>query len=133
MPCSRSRFQLDLELVYHDGRCVIVTASLASDDAQTTPDRGLVKHHSSQIRQFVCDNLEDAKKRGMAGFEFEPLIKVKELGDSDMTEDLLSQKHAINRSDRRTPYIHKDLDSLGEEKSLPRTRRNGEGEKSTRP
>ena len=60
---------LDLEVTYHKGRYIIVTVKSVSEFQRF--NAAAYQMHCSDIREFLCLKLEDAKQIGMTGLRLE--------------------------------------------------------------
>ena len=99
--------ELDLELVYHELHYIIATVY---SPRQVLPCHEL-KHQCSIIRQFLIDQLNEAKKRGLDGFKFNVCVYLpsSEAEDSQSIEDdclvcidkYPSQRSLINQKNDR--------------------------------
>ena len=101
--------ELDLELVYHELHYIIATVC---SPRQVLP-RHELKHQCSIIRQFLIDQLNEAKKRGLDGFKFTVCVQLPSTGAEDaqsIDDDSLvcidkypSQKGLMNQKNERVP------------------------------
>lgn len=103
--------ELDLELAYQDRRYVVATAF--------RPDKTLESgwtgsyERFSELRQFLCDEVDDAKRRGMRGFEFEPcaIAKTEKLTETDVQESNLV---SLSKFSSSQPLRTKNRKAIGQ-------------------
>ena len=99
--------ELDLELVYHELHYIIATVC----SPRRVLPRHELKHQCSIIRQFLIDQLNEAKKRGLDGFKFTVCVQLPSTGAEDaqsIDDDSLvcidkypSQKGLMNQKNER--------------------------------